>query len=224
MRVLLLFLLALSAPVQAEQRTNLTVVELFTSQGCSSCPPADALLGRIAEARPDVLPLAFHVDYWNYLGWMDQLSAEFATARQVAYRDAMGAAYVYTPQFVVGGARQYGLRNAQELVDSLDFDRTPGVALTWTSSGLDLNPVEGGLQEGHIWAVTFEDVVETDIGAGENRGHTLEYHHPVTGLTRIGAWENEAQFLPLTEPHGYGQAILIADDEGRIFAAASWTR
>ncbi len=222
MRVLLLFVLAFVAPAQAEQRTNLTVVELFTSQGCFSCPPADALLGQMV-ARADVLPLSFHVDYWNYLGWEDELSAEFATARQIAYKEAMGGSYVYTPQFVVGGARQYSLRNAVELVEALDVDRPPGVALSWQGDGLNLAPVQGGLLEGHIWALTFEKVVETQISAGENRGHTLEYHHPVTGLTRVGAWENQAQFLPMPAPEGYGQAILITDDAGRIFAAASWS-
>ena len=222
MRFLFLSLLVFAASAQADQRTNLTVVELFTSQGCSSCPPADALLGRMV-ARKDVLPLSFHVDYWNYLGWEDALSTKFATARQVAYRDAMGGSYVYTPQFVVDGARQYGLRQAADLIRALDAPPKPGLALSWTPEGLTLAPLEGGLAEGTIWALTFEKVVESEISAGENRGRTLQYYHSVTELTPVGLWTNKEQFLPLSAPPNYGRAILVADDQGRIFAAAAWT-
>ena len=126
MRYVILSLLALAAPVQGEQRTNLQVVELFTSQGCSSCPPADALLSDVVAQASGVLPLAFHVDYWNYLGWEDELSAPFATQRQVIYRDAMGATYVYTPQFVVGGAQEFSLRRVPELVTAIEQEATQG--------------------------------------------------------------------------------------------------
>src|SRR5690349_22252182 len=98
----LLALAASSAPSVAAERP--VVVELFTSQGCSSCPPADALLSTLAD-RPDVLALAFHVDYWNRLGWVDPFSGAWATARQSAYAAQMGSDQIYTPQAVVDGGR-----------------------------------------------------------------------------------------------------------------------
>ena len=90
-----------TASVQAGE-VNPVVVELFTSQGCSSCPPADAVLSKLAQ-RPDVLALSFHVDYWDNLGWKDPFASRLNTDRQKAYRDAFGNAQIYTPQMVVAG-------------------------------------------------------------------------------------------------------------------------
>lgn len=223
MRFFLTALLALTLPAAAEQRTNLKVVELFTSQGCSSCPPADHLLSTLVD-HDHLLPLAFHVDYWNYLGWQDELSASFATARQVAYRDAMAASYVYTPQFVVGGANEFGLREREELLHDLSQPAMAGVDLTWTETGLSLEPVEGGLEQGFVWFVTFIHSQEAMITAGENRGRDLTYHHAVDHIEPIAEWNNEATTIALSEPQGYGLAILISDQYGHIHSAAAWTR
>src|SRR5215831_6029686 len=102
--LLAVILAATGAPaaVRAEDATRLTVVELFTSQGCSSCPPADAYLGELA-GRSDVIALAFHVDYWNYIGWMDPFSSKHMTQRQKDYQRTLNQRYVYTPEMVVNG-------------------------------------------------------------------------------------------------------------------------
>ena len=222
MRIILMALAFLVTPAVAEKRTGLKVVELFTSQGCSSCPPADALLGELRDVD-QVLPLAFHVDYWNYLGWEDELSAAFATERQAAYRDAMGATYVYTPQFIVGGARQFGIRHQEALRAQVEATSAAGLTLTWTQTGLDLLPLaDGGLAQGQIWVVQFLDTAETNIHAGENEGKTLTYHHVVESIERVADWRNEPMRLALDAPQTYGLAVLIADDQGHIHGAADW--
>ncbi|HLJ64950.1 MAG TPA: DUF1223 domain-containing protein, partial [Stellaceae bacterium] len=93
------------------------VVELFTSQGCNSCPPADAYLGELA-ARPDVLALSFHVDYWDYIGWTDPYSSKQATQRQRAYSHQMALRYIYTPQMVVNGTSE-GVGSERQTIERL---------------------------------------------------------------------------------------------------------
>ncbi len=97
-------LVAAAVPARAADRPPI-VVELFTSQGCNSCPPADAYLGALTK-RPGLLPLAFHVDYWNYIGWADPFARPWAASRQRAYQKSLNERFVYTPQIVVNGAMQ----------------------------------------------------------------------------------------------------------------------
>ena len=227
--ILLAFFCGVTGSADAEQRTDLKVVELFTSQGCSSCPPADYLLGQLT-AHDHLLPLAFHVDYWNYLGWEDTLSTSFATQRQEAYREAMGGTFIYTPQFVVDGTHEFNLRQHEVMMDHLaaptpETAQDPqGVRLTWTKRGLRLTPVRGGLEAGHIWLITFLPAQETAITAGENRGHKLTYHHAVDHIEVLGDWSNEPMTIPLQEPPTYGLAVLVTNADGHIHGAASWTR
>lgn len=206
----------------AEQRVGLTVVELFTSQGCSSCPPADRYLAKLKDQQ-QILPLSFHVDYWNYLGWEDTLSARFATARQEAYRNASGRAYVYTPQFIVGGAHEFSLRNHDALKSHLTaLEPKQGVGMQWVNADLHLTPIEDGLKRGHIWRLIFHDTIETKIESGENEGRNLSHHHSVKSIEQIGVWENQPLTISIAEPEIYGVAILISDDRGAIHGAADW--
>src|ERR1700679_386076 len=98
-------LLLLETAASSQPPVQPTVVELFTSEGCSSCPPAEALIGILAQRRPDVIPLAFHVDYWDYIGWRDRFEIPEATSRQSHYQHALRLNTVYTPQFVIDGQR-----------------------------------------------------------------------------------------------------------------------
>lgn len=174
------------------------VVELFTSQGCSSCPPADEYVAELAR-RDDVIALSFHVDYWNYIGWQDPFSTPEATARQRAYGQAMKKRYVYTPQIVVDG-RAETVGSNRATVDSLikmaaaaqkiEIDVThnkDGTADIGVPDGLP-----GGVRKGELWIGFYDAAVKTEIRAGENRGETITNANIVRVYKRIGTWDGNA--------------------------------
>lgn len=216
----LLALAALSAgPAVAAERP--VVVELFTSQGCSSCPPADALLATLAD-RPEVLALAFHVDYWNRLGWTDPFSSVWATARQSAYATQMGSSQVYTPQAVVDGGRDVVGSDRAALDSAIaDARRDPSVPLTLTASDAALQvavdpaaPVDAVL-----WLVGFDDRHETSVLRGENAGHTLVDRNVVRSLARLDGW-SPGGTIAAARPEGDRAAVLLQAADGRILGAA----
>jgi len=216
----LLALAALSAgPAVAAERP--VVVELFTSQGCSSCPPADALLATLAD-RPEVLALAFHVDYWNRLGWTDPFSSVWATARQSAYATQMGSSQVYTPQAVVDGGRDVVGSDRAALDSAIaDARRDPSVPLTLTASDAALQvavdpaaPVDAVL-----WLVGFDDRHETSVRRGENAGHTLVDRNVVRSLARLDGW-SPGGTIAAARPEGDRAAVLLQAADGRILGAA----
>jgi hypothetical protein len=198
-----------------------TVVELFTSQGCSSCPPADAFLTDLAHQRHDVLPLAFHVTYWDYLGWKDPYSLEAATARQRAYARNLGEDGVYTPQMVVDGTagfvgsdRSVGLRAIASAVH-----KTVPVSVARDGQTL-LIKVGTGTGRAQVLLVGFDFSHKTPIGRGENSGRTLLESNVVRSLTPIGAWSGVPVELRQAPPAGEGFAVLLQDEDGRIIGAA----
>jgi hypothetical protein len=164
MKVLLALLLA----------TQPVVVELFTSQGCSSCPPADALIRELRK-QPNVIPIAYHVDYWNYLGWRDPFSSREWTQRQMAYTRAFNLGSSYTPQIVVSGAREVigsnenAVRAAIEEATQHGSIATVKVTLDHGSAVVETNAPRAGLE---LIVVTTEDGIVTKIERGENRGLT----------------------------------------------------
>lgn len=173
---------------------NLTVVELFTSQGCNSCPPADRLLGELA-ARKDVLGLSYHVDYWDYLGWKDTFSLPESSVRQRGYVGHAGGRYAYTPQIVVGGEHQVvGSRRAavetairEEAAEpmTVEIRARPDGGGMWHVA---MEPTE--LPEiVWVWLVTFDDRHDVDIERGENSGKTLSYYNVVRRIERIATWD-----------------------------------
>jgi hypothetical protein len=209
------------------------VVELFTSQGCSSCPPADALLGELAQ-REGVLALSFHVDYWNYIGWKDPFSSPRMTARQRGYMPALGQRYVYTPQMVIDGRYQEVGSNAaviKRLVERLAGSKSPklGISLVAEEGNratlrLPARPYSG---EAAVWLIAFDDKHTTKIGRGENAGRTLSYFHVVRELRRIGTWRGgeENISLDLTDERRSGfencAVIVQAAAGGPIIGAVS---
>lgn len=219
---ILLSALMLSAPLggaAAEQAPGrLVVVELYTSQGCSSCPPADALLGALA-GREGILALSFHVDYWDYIGWRDPFGSPEATARQRAYARTLGNPYIYTPQIIVNGRRDVvGSRAGQ--VESLIAEaarapvmvpvrlrRIPRNRLAVT---LDRAP---GVRLAEVWLVEFDEARETDIPRGENRGRTLTYHHVVRRLERLEDYRGRRAAFEVELSGGedarYGAAVIV---------------
>lgn len=214
-----------SVSPRAEQPTPV-VVELFTSQGCYSCPPADALLGELAE-RDDVLPLSFHVTYWDRLGWPDTFGLEAATSRQGTYAEGLGLRGMYTPQMVVGGRIDVvGSQRGRVLkaIDLLGQNQDPGPQISIEAGELRLGAGDQGPAD--IWLVAFDDAHDVEIGRGENAGKTLRYHRVVRELIELGHWSGEALALPipierLAADQRDGAAILVQRrSDGAILSAA----
>lgn len=182
-------------PARADDAAPPVVVELFTSQGCSSCPPADALLGELSK-RPDVLALGFHVDYWDYIGWKDPYASKFSTKRQKQYAQSFNLSFVYTPQMVVNGVAESvgsdraGVESAVEKVKAHPAAH-PSLALERRSDGGLL--VHVGAAEtkrpATVWLACFERQKSTAVPRGENAGSTLTNYHIVRHFESLGTWK-----------------------------------
>jgi hypothetical protein len=212
-------LLGAAAPPPARP----VVLELFTSQGCSSCPPADALLAALAGTRDDVLALDFHVDYWNYLSWRDPFSSAAATQRQRRYAAALGTE-VYTPQLVVDGQYQAVGSNRAAVLSAIATARAailPGPALNFVpdDNGLTVD-VGAGAGSGEVLLLGFDPQHVTEVGSGENAGRTLREVNVVRSMTPLGRWDGQSQRLHVARPAGDLQAVLVQAADGRILAAA----
>ena len=209
------------------------VVELFTSQGCSSCPPADHLLGELAE-RDDVIALSFHVDYWNYLGWDDPFSSVASTNRQREYRAAFGLRYVYTPQIVVGGAAQeVGSHRGKVLraIERMRASRQVKVDISHPDKKTAVVRVGAGKAPAGpatVWLFAYDKSHSTDIGRGENSGVKLVNTHVVRETRKIGEWNGKD--LKISLPIAMmgienqdGCAIVVqSKNGGQIYGAADF--
>lgn len=180
--------------------TGVTVVELFTSQGCSSCPPADALLGDLAQ-RDGIIALSLPVDYWDYLGWKDSLASPMHTERQRAYAKARGDRAVYTPQIVINGREHViGSRIGEviSLVEAAAEDALPvEVELTESGSSLTVSISETEVPDGEIivWMAGYTAEERIDIKRGENAGRQIAYYNVVRKLKPIGQWDGSAMTI-----------------------------
>lgn len=196
---------------------SLVVVELFTSQGCSSCPPADQLLADMSS-RDDLLPLAYHVDYWDYIGWKDTFAQPQFTDRQEGYRRAAHARYKYTPQMVVGGITHAVGNRPMEVFDALEkhrdlmgqvmlsakADNQGGTVVT--AYAVTHNVPEAPMVALLVNYMPRETVM---ITRGENAGHQITYSNIVTKLDAVASWDGTGE-LELTLPSlGDGDAALI---------------
>ncbi len=209
------------------------VVELFTSQGCNSCPPADAYLGELA-AREDVLALSIHVDYWDYLGWRDTFATPEGTQRQRDYDRWLGKGYVYTPQMVVGGQRDAVGSHRQDVERQIDWVAARMADDVTVTAKLEADDrfvarIEGKPHqaEATVWLVRFDRSHEVDVRRGENAGKKLIYHNVVRDLTAVGKWHGGTAELPLASSGVLRMggrdacAILVQDDHtGAILGAA----
>lgn len=231
----LLAALAAASPLAARADDAPVVVELFTSQGCSSCPPADKYLGELAK-RPDLLALAFHVEYWNYIGWTDSYSKPWATQRQRNYQAALKLRYVYTPEMVINGAAEgVGSEPAtiEPLIRAAEAERAPHPSLTlrWRDDGALLADIGQGKspadEPATLWLVGFDNMHTMAVTSGENEGKTAWDHHPVRSFRRLGSWAgwSEELIVPPEEAKSlgdYGAAVLLQQNgSGPILTAAS---
>ena len=191
-------IVAIIRPAHADPRA---VVELFTSQGCSSCPPADKIIGELAK-DPSVIALSLPIDYWDYLGWKDTLADSRFSARQKAYSQMRGDRGVYTPQAIINGevhvvgSDRAGIEDA--ILDTSRSEDVMSVPVSMTLSGRQLNVSVAAshpgssANHGEIWICAISKAVPIMIGRGENRGHEVTYHNVVRNLLKVGDWNGTA--------------------------------
>jgi hypothetical protein len=206
------------------QAGPLTVVELFTSQGCSSCPPADIAVAKAAD-RADVIALSFNVTYWDHLGWKDTFARPEFTDRQVAYAKALGQGSPYTPEVVAGG-RAGGVGNTPRAVDAL-IAKGRTTATTMVTAAPGKVSVAAGVaprRGADVWLVSYDPrVIQVPVKAGENNGKTLPQRNVVRSLKRLGGWTGEAMAFaaPAPDAGGLRDVVLVQGrDGGPILAAA----
>jgi len=233
MRTLLagmLVLLNLSVTPAVQAGGQPVVVELYTSQGCSSCPPADALLEQLAQ-RDDVIALALHVDYWDYIGWKDSFGDPAYSARQRSYARASGMRTIYTPQMVVAGKDHVIGNEAMKLADLINAHRSKPsevelqisrngskLAISVKSVSSQILPRKMVLQLVH-----FDPHKDVKITRGENHGRTISYANIVRTWKQIGSWNGRSTkklTIDLQGNEGPVAVILQTDEHGPIIAAA----
>ena len=201
-----------------------TVVELFQSQGCSSCPPADANLNAIAD-RPDVLALSFAVTYWDDLGWKDTFASPAFTARQYAYMHGLGRSNVATPQVVVNGRRDLVGVDSRELAATIRAAGAPaGASLAVANGSVSVAAGSAPAKGADVWLVRYDPRVQwVAIRRGENGGKTLPHRDIVREFTRLGGWFGAARDFPLpaADASGLKTAILVQTTGGGPILAAA---
>jgi hypothetical protein len=227
---------AASADEKAGAQRPLAVLELFTSQGCTSCPPADAILAELAQSR-DVVALAYHVDYWDYLGWQDTLATADNTARQYEYSNAFGTRSVYTPQAIINGMRHVNGADREAIDETISELSAKGalpvdVKLSYEGDTVVIETgageVPGG--EAHVMLVYFNPATEVEITRGRNKGRSFTFWNSVSSFHSAGVWHGrEARFeMPMSEvvKKGVGGCAVLVQTmsrdgtPGRILGAA----
>lgn len=210
-------------PAMAVAAERPVVVELFTSEGCSSCPPADAFLTDLSRGHRDVLPLAFHVTYWNSLGWKDPFSTAAATQRQARYGSKFGDGS-YTPEMVVDGRK--GLVGSERgtaeaaIAAAASEDRTAAaMTLSRQAGGVSIS-VGQGTGSGRVVLVGFDPEHRTAVGRGENSGRTLTESNIVRSIRVIGQWTGASLTLAADAPEGQDAAVLLEASDGSIIGAS----
>ncbi|MEO1140236.1 MAG: DUF1223 domain-containing protein [Pseudomonadota bacterium] len=218
--------LLLGSPLQAGERP--VVVELFTSQGCSSCPPADGFLHKLA-AHEDVIALAMHVDYWDYIGWKDSFASPAYTARQRAYAKTAQRRVVYTPQMVINGTDDVVGNRPMDVVDVIDRHRQlpDHVDLSVVRNGnrviisaRRVGPFEGPLT---VQMLRYRPKSTVKITRGENAGRTIDYANVVTDLQVLGTWDGSEPLNVTAAAEGDAPVVVLMQQKngsGLVEAAA----
>jgi hypothetical protein len=216
--------LALLLPsVAAFAETRPVVVELFTSQGCSSCPPADRLLGELAK-RPDVIALGFHITYWDNAQWRDPLSRPEATERQKAYDDHLTHGQIYTPQMVIEGIEDVIGSDRGMVLAALDKEKPVAAAAVSFAPDRRAVTIGTGTAPAGAGVLVARYVLKrtTQVIGGENAGKSATDVNAVTSLKMIGDWTGKAATFAIDPPAaGEGLAVLVQAPDGRFLGAAS---
>lgn len=228
-----------AAPTEQKDAVRVIgVVELFTSQGCSSCPPADKLLKTYVD-RPDTIALTLPVDYWDYLGWKDTFSSPRNSQRQRDYALTRGDGAVYTPQAVINGRLHVIGSSAKEInkaIKALNLETPLSVPVAMVSEGgtliIDIGAAQDGMPAGGdatIWLAVVQKEGRAEIRDGENSGRELTYYNLVRDMSAVGVWEGEAQQIRLSRKSvmwdGTERCVVLVQQGpgGPILGAAAWT-
>jgi hypothetical protein len=205
------FTLSVGLVAAASAETRPVVLELFTSEGCSSCPPAEVIVNELAQRR-DVLPLSFHVDYWDDLGWRDRYSLASATERQRGYARKMRRSSVYTPQAIIDGSRDIVGSQRGAVMEAVS-GRRDGVATSVSVSGGTIQIRVGAGSDAasaDVLLVGYLREATTPIGRGENSGRTIKESNIVLSLQVLGPWNGKAREFQMSVDRLPGNVTDIA--------------
>jgi hypothetical protein len=218
---------AVAAEAGLSVETPAGVVELFTSQGCNSCPPADRFFTELA-GKDDIVALAYHVDYWDYLGWHDTLSSKDNTERQYAYMRAFGGRSIYTPQAVINGRAHVNGANRAAVTGALTMLKSSGngmlvpIRVAREGDGVvietgDADPGADLPDSAHVILAYFEPPQTVEIGRGRNRGRQMTYWNAVSSIQTAGMWHGKAQRyeLPASEVMKKGGCAVLLQSGAR---------
>ncbi len=200
------------------------LVELFTSQSCSSCPPANALLQRLKAQDHDILPLSFDVTYWNDLGWTDTNSFDAVTDRQDWYAGLRHSTEVYTPEAVVDGHAQFVGSHAGEMRAAIAAAKAaPAGDVPVSISGQDklAITVGNGAGAGRVLLLGYDDKHSTGVQAGENGGATITEVNVVRAMVPLGNWTGTALTLQAPRPAGQHVAVIVQAVDGKVLGLAA---
>jgi len=223
----ILCLLTLSVPTFSYGQTAPVVVELFSSQGCASCPPVDEFLFELAQQR-NIIALGWHVDYWDYIGWKDAFAHPAFTERQKAYAPALKQRMIYTPEFIINGAESLKVGRRAEIAALIQkyAHLAPGADLSVRRVGASYdvmlqNAQSTGRYDVQRVSVSPFDTVE--ISHGENARRRLDYANSVTGWKNLGRWDGLGQTTYETGVLGPGRyAVLVQHQNNGEIVAAEW--
>jgi len=216
----------LSTPARAlADSRNLTVVELFQSQGCSSCPPANANVIALSD-RSDLLTLSFGVTYWDELGWKDTFASPQYTDRQWDYARAFRRGEVFTPEVVVNGRADVVGRDRQELEDLIRREPASvnAPAISVANGQVRIGASDGQVTAADVWLVRYDPSIElVPVARGENGGRTLPHKNVVKELVRLGSWFGKAETIriPQSTRSELRDAVLVQQGPGGVILAAA---
>jgi hypothetical protein len=214
-----------SLPARADGPAHPVVLELFTSQGCSSCPPADKILAGLAD-RPNVLALSWHITYWNNLGWADPLSFEGSTSRQNGYATAMGANQVYTPQMIVQGGKDVAGSDAPGIDSAIADSGTNGlwipVSVTRDGKKLHIRAEATTTLNTELLLIGYLGHSQNKVPSGENAGTMAEHRNSVVSIQPLGNWDGAPLDLSADVPQGDGYAVLVQSTNYGPIIGGAW--
>lgn len=229
-------LIAVTATAAAESRPVESVIELFTSQGCSSCPSADALMREYAQT-PGMLVMSLPVDYWDYIGWKDTFASPRNTARQRAYAISLGFNQIYTPQVIVNGSA-HAVGSDRNQVDAAIAHtravfRERRIPVKFTSEGetmiVEAGEAPAGVTIGQstIWLAVIRKSADVAIKKGENSGRTLTYTNVVHDMTPVGVWDGKPARVTianpsLIQPDIEDAAVILQEGDLGPITGAAW--